>query len=146
MRRRLTTLFVLLLPTIALSPGCVAFVYQTQGRRIDSAAVEKLEAGRTTLPQILDAFGAPLEVHDHVDGRLLVYRHRERNTFRIAITPNQVLRFFDLTQVLADLLSNLKFTYERTHQGEDRLVLLLDSVGKLQAVSYRVATADLPVF
>lgn len=129
-----------------LAPGCVTYITSSQGRPIDPDAVAALERGRTTLPQVLATLGAPHEVHRHTDGWLLVYRRRARNTLRIGIAPSQALSALDVSQLAAEALGNLKLTIERTHAGEDRLVLLLDADRTVRAIGYRVGTDDLPVF
>ncbi len=137
-------LLVLLLPL--LTSGCVTFIWGTQGRRIETAKVEGIKRGETTLDQVLEDFGAPHEVHNHADGRMLVYRHRARNTFRFGISANQALRFLDLSQVASEAAGNLSFTLWRVHQGEDRLVLLVDREDVIQGVGFRNTTDELPVF
>lgn len=134
----------LLLPLLA--SGCVTFVWGTQGRPIEQDKVDALESGRTTLREVLRTFGAPHEVHNHADGRMLVYRHRARNTFRLGISASQALRFVDLAQVASEAAGNLSFTLWRIHSGEDRLVLLVDHADVVQGVGYRNTTAELPVF
>lgn len=131
---------------VLLGPGCVTYVASTQGRTIDPEAVARLERGRTTLPEVLAILGAPQEVHQHTDCRLLVYRHRVRHTVRVGIAPSQALSALDLSQLTAEALSSLKLTVERTHAGEDRLVVLIDPDGVVQAVGYRGNTDELPVF
>jgi outer membrane protein assembly factor BamE (lipoprotein component of BamABCDE complex) len=134
------------LALLASGPGCVTFIHATQGNRIDPDQVAQLERGRTTLPEVLGLLGAPLEVHQHAEGQLLVYRHRGRNTFRLGLSASQALRFVDATQVVSEALSNLQFTLERVHADEDRVVILFDREGVVQAVGAREGTHDLATF
>ena len=127
-------------------PGCVTLVQSTRGNPIDPRAVAALERGRTSLPQLLTLLGAPQEVHLHADGQLLVYVFRARNTFRLGISASQALRFIDASQLVSEALGNLSLTIERAHADEDRLVLLLDHEGTLQAIGARRGTDALPLF
>ncbi len=128
------------------SPGCVTIVSSSQGSPIDAGTVARIEQGKTTLGQVLALLGAPLEVHRHADGRLLVYRHRQRNTFRLGIQPSRALSLIDLTQVTAEAAGNLSLTVERIHAGEDRLMILLGEDEVVRAVGFQNRTHDLPVF
>ena len=126
--------------------GCVSFVSSTIGNTIDPAAVERVAVDRTTLPEVLEALGAPLEVHRHADGMLLVYRQSGRNTFRLGLDASRLATFIDFTQVTSEVLGNLSLTVERIHADQDRLVVLLDREGVVRAVASRRALDDLPVF
>lgn len=127
------TIARLLLPMLALS-GCFTLADSSSERFLDPAEIEALEPGRTTMPDALRALGSPLEVHSHTDGTLFVYAHAERKTFQMVIGPSGALRLIDVTQVVAELLGNLSYTYERVYSDEDRLVLLFDRERVLQAV------------
>ena len=137
-------LALVLLPLLA--SGCLTLVRGTQGRPLDQATVDQIQRDKTTLPEVLARLGAPHEVHNHADGRLLVYRHRATNTFRLGISASQALRFVDVSQVASEALGNLSFTLWRIHVGEDRLVLLIDSSDVVRGVGFRLTTPDLPVF
>ena len=130
---------------LASLTGCLSFANVSQGIEIDPEAVGAISEG-TSLQEVLELLGAPLEVHKHVDGRLLVYRHRKQNTARIDVSVSRALQFIDLTQVTSELASNLQLTIQRTHAGEDRVVILFDKDYRVKALGYRTATADLPVF
>ncbi len=141
MRIRLAACALLL----ASLTGCLSFANVTQGIEIDPEAVAAISEG-TSLQKVLDLLGAPLEVHNHVDGRILVYRHRKQNTSRVDLSVSRALQFIDLTQVTSELASNLQLTIQRTHSGEDRVVILFDREYRVKAMGYRAATEDLPVF
>ena len=81
-----------------------------------------------------------------VNIRLLVYRFKARNTFRLGISVSQALRFVDASQVVSEALGNINLTIERIHADEDRLVVLFDHDGLLRAVGERRGTDDLPLF
>lgn len=136
----------LALALAALGPGCVTIVRSSKGAPLDPAAVERLTPGESTLGDVLALFGAPLEVHRHTDGRLLVYRHALRNTFRLGIQPSRALSLIDLSQVASEAAGNLSLTLERIHGDQDRLVVLLDHESVVQAVGFRRGTDDVPVF
>lgn len=129
-----------------LSSGCLTLVRGTQGRPLDQATVDQIQRDKTTLPELLARLGAPHEVHNHADGRLLVYRHRATNTLRIGLSASQALRFVDASQVVAEAIGNLSFTLWRIHVGEDRLVVLIDSTDVVRGVGFRMTTPDLPAF
>ena len=106
--------------------GCITFISATQGPKIDPDKLAQVERGKTKLPELLALLGAPQEVHNHADGRLLVYRHRLRHTFRLGLSISQALRAIDLSQVVSEALSNVSLTVERINAGEDRLMVLID--------------------
>lgn len=137
---------LLLLALLGLGPGCITVVQTTQGVAISPKAVSRVQAGKTTLRQVLTELGAPLEVHNHADGRILVYRQRARNTFRFGLSAGQATRFLDVSQVASEAIGNLRLTIERRHIGEDRVVILLDHHDVVKAVGYRARVAGLPVF
>lgn len=137
--------FAAVFVALALS-GCVVVQQTTQGREIDPQVVSGLERGRATLTDVLARLGAPHEVHQHADGRLLIYRHIASNGFRLEIDPSRALTFVDATQLVSEVLGNLKLSLQWVHKGEDRLVLLFDRDNVLRAVGSRFVTAGLPVF
>lgn len=126
--------------------GCLTFVTSNQGTDIDAAAVKSIRRDHTTLPQVLAALGAPLEVHAHADGRLLVYRHRLRHTFRLNISPSQALSLVDLSQAASEAAKNASLTITRVNAGEDRVVVLIDHEGIVRSVGYKQSTQGLPIF
>jgi hypothetical protein len=131
---------------LALTPGCVSMMDSSKGRLIDPVAVGKIERGKSTLSDVLLLLGAPLEVHDHVDGRLLLFRRRASHSFYLELSANQVLRFVDASQVLSEILGNLSLTLEWLNHGEDRVAVLLDDEGVVQGVGSKFVTANLPWF
>jgi len=134
------------LALVASAPGCLTFVWSRQGNPIDPAAVAAIESGRTTFSEVLDHLGAPLEVHAHADGRLLVYRHAARNTFRIGLDLSRATTLVDASRVVSEAAGNLKLTIERIHEDEDRVVVLVGRDDIVRAVGYRAAVAGLPTF
>lgn len=140
MRRRFQ---LLALSLLLFSSGCITVIAATTDNPINPSAVERLKAGTSTLPQVLEILGAPIEVHNHADGLLLVYRYRARNTFRLGISAGQITRFIDVSQVASEAIGNLSLTIQRIHQGEDRLIVLLDKAGVFQAAGLKISTNDL---
>lgn len=127
------------LSLFALS-GCVTLADSTFDRPIDREVVESLAVGETSVSEALAALGAPLEYHAHTDGLLVVYRYAERRNFQMQLGASQALRFIDATQVAAEILGNISFTYERIYSDQDRLVLLFDDDRTLQGVGVKWAT------
>ncbi|HBP17251.1 MAG TPA: hypothetical protein DEA08_05560 [Planctomycetes bacterium] len=139
-------LFLSLLAALALlQVGCVTMVRVSAGNPIDPAAVARVQSG-TPLPEVVATLGAPLEVQRHADGKLLVYRMTGRNTFRLGLDASQVLRFVDTTQLVSEVVGNVRLTIDRVHADEDRLVILFDLEDRVRAVGYRGALADLASF
>lgn len=126
-------------------PGCVIVSRTSKGREILPEAVAQVERGRTTLTRVVELLGAPHEVHNHSDGRLLIYRHRASKGLRIELNPSQYLTFVDVTETVS-LLSKLKVTFQWINRGEDRVVILFDRNNVVQGVGSRSVTADLPAF
>ena len=150
-RRWVEPLAVVALALAALGSGqgCInVTVAETRrGNPIDGDKVRKLTKGTHTLADVLSTLGAPIEVHAHPDGVLLVYRYAARNTFRIGLEAGGgVMSFIDFTRVLSSLLENLRFTLERVHADEDRVVVLIGRDGRVKGIGYRDRTGDLPFF
>ena len=124
--------------------GCITVEKVTRGSPPDRAAVASLVEGESTVPEVLEKLGSPLEVHEHPDGLILVYRHEHENTFGWSVGVSQAVRFLDATQVVAEILGNLSFTKEDVHIGQDRIVLLFDRERILDAVGIAWVTDELP--
>jgi hypothetical protein len=139
---------LLLAGVLVLVPGClnVTLAHVTRGNPIDRNRVTKLTPGRSTLADVLSVLGAPIEVHAHPEGRLLIYRHRARNLFEFGIDAGTLTRFYDVPQITSSLLGNIKFTLQRVHVDEDRLVVLFDRNHILVGIGFRDRTDKLPVF
>ncbi|GEM_PF-847777 len=138
----------LLASVLAAGPGClnVTLARARRGDDIDAGAVRALQTGRPGLQDVLDSLGAPLEVHAHPDGMILVYRYRARNTFRFGIEAGASVQFLDVTRVVSSILENLRFTLERIHADEDRAVILIGRDGLVKGIGFRDPTKDLPLF
>jgi len=124
--------------------GCVTVERSTRDAEIDRAAVASLEEGRTTLPDVLALLGSPLEVHQHPDGTLVVYRHQHERSFEWSIGISESARVVDLTPTSAELLGNLSYRRRSVHIGEDRLVLLFDRARVLESIGVAWGTDALP--
>jgi outer membrane protein assembly factor BamE (lipoprotein component of BamABCDE complex) len=130
---------------LGLTPGCVNFtVARVQaGSAINADDVASLQPGQSSLSDVLTTFGAPIEVHAHPNGRLLVYRCRERETFRFtADTGGAALTYVDLSRIASTLLGLLKFSLEIGRQREDRLVVLIDADGIVKGFGLHLGRSD----
>jgi len=145
--RRFAVNAVLLALLASLGQGCTVTVTRnTMGNPIDVKAVKALKVGTSDVVEVLHRLGAPLEVHAHTDGRILVYRFRAINAFEFGIDAGTFTQFMDVTQMASSITENIKFTWERIHIDEDRVVLLLDRKGILRGIGFRDKTIDLPWF
>ena len=145
---RTTRRLLALAAALFLLPGClnVTLAQVTRGNPVDRTRVARLVPGRSTLDDVLSALGAPLEVHAHPDGRILVYRHRARNLFEFGVNAGSLTQFIDLTQITTSILGNFRFTLESIHTDVDRLVLVMERNHLLVGIGYRDRTDKLPVF
>jgi len=144
---RLLALAILVLGTAAA--GCVNMTTAAvrQGNPIDEAKLASLKPGVSTLQDVLTALGAPLEVHAHPEGRLLVWRRAARNTFRVGLDAGGwVLNFVDMTRVLSSLLGFFHLNLESIHADEDRVAILFGRDGIVRGIGVRRAVDDLPIF
>ena len=147
---RLFTL-VLLSAFLLVTQGCVGITLGTvtRGNPIDEKKITSLKKGESKLKDVLAALGAPLEIHVHPEGQLLLYRFRARNLFNLSLGAKNIsmaLTFFEPSQTLSQALDNLNFTYELVHEGQDTVVVIIDKKGILQGIGYREQTKKLPVF
>lgn len=134
-----------LLPAL-LAAGCMNLTVTSvrSGTAVRGERLERLEEGVSTLSDVLEELGAPLEVHGHPEGRLLVYRCRVRNTFGFSVDAGgAALSFLDLSQVVSTLLGLLHFTVNTVHRDEDRLAILLDRDGVVQGIGYHAGLCSL---
>jgi hypothetical protein len=131
------------------STGCISLTLgeSRKGSPIDLEKIEELRLGKRTLSDVLEALGAPIEVHSHPDGMVLVYRYAAKNTFRFGLSAGGgVMSLVDVTQTLGAILDNIKLTVERSHTDEDRAVVLVGRDGIVKGVGYQDRTKDLPFF
>lgn len=88
-----------------------------------------IEPGETDKAGVLRAFGAPERILRHVDGDVFLYRYVRKNQETLAIEE--------------PVITNLKlFTYTRSVEREDRLVVLFDAEGLVSAFGYVRGTAE----
>lgn len=139
----------LLAPLLLLAAtGCLNLTvsHASKGEPIPVERLAALTPGTSTLPEVLEALGAPHEIHAHPDGRLLVWRRRIHNTSELGLDAGNLTRFVDITQITSSLLGLIRFSLDRIHTDEERLVVLLDRKGILRGIGYRDGTKDLPWF
>ncbi len=117
-----------------------------QGNPIDGKKVALIHKGTSTLSDVLAVLGAPLEVHAHPDGRILVYRYRARNVAELGIEAETISSFVDVTQTLSAMIGNLSFRWSHINADEDRVVVIIGRDQIVQGIAYREATRNLPVF
>jgi hypothetical protein len=89
-----------------------------------------IEPGTTDMGQVLTVFGPPERILRHATGDVFVYRFRRRNTEMLVIEE--------------PLITNWElFSYTRTREKEDRLVVLFDSGNRVKSYGYQRGTAEL---
>lgn len=145
--RRFAARMALLSGVLALAQGCSLTLTRNRwGEPIDVEAVRTLRLGESRLRDALHVLGAPIEVHAQADGRALVYRFKVTKAVEFGIDGGMVTQFVVVAQIAASIIENIKFTWERIHTDEDRVVLFFDRDGILRGIGQRDKTKDLPWF
>lgn len=132
----------------SLGAGCInlTLAESRKGVPLETAQLADLAPGRTTLPEALRLFGAPLEVHYVATGRLLVWRRQGRNTLRFGLDASSLASVVDVTRTFSWILGLIHFTFETVHADEDRIALLFDRKGILRGIGVRERIADMGPF
>ena len=126
MRRRKTSLA--LFGVLALAACTMTREYVGTPLRADPELV--IQPGVTDMAEILHAFGPPERILRHATGDVFVYRFRRRNSETLVI-EEPVVTNFEI------------FSYSRTREKEDRLIVLFDAESRVRAFGYQQGTAEL---
>lgn len=134
--RRAPAAAALLLALVALAApaavGCtLTRVYRGTPIRMD--AVGLIEAGVTTKGEVLTRLGAPDGIVRQFDGDIFVYRYVRRNTATLRLEEPVVTRL----EI---------FSWTRSEQRHDSIVVLFDREGVVQQVGTAQGTDALPSF
>jgi hypothetical protein len=89
--------------------------------------------GRTTKGEILELMGPPDRILRQYDGDVFVYAYIRRNATTIAIEE----------PVITNLML---FTYQKSQEKSDRLVVFFDRAGLLAGLGFRRGTQQLERF
>ena len=128
MRPRRTRRAALLALAAALG-GCT-ITRVDRGVQIRAEPAEHLVVGRTTKADVLRVFGPPTGVARQYDGDLFVYRFMRRHGEEF--------------QLEEPVVTNVEvFTWSRTREREDRLVILFDRDGVVREHGFSRGTAEL---
>ena len=126
MRRRCTSLALLAGLELA---GCT-ITREYTGSPLRANPEHTLEPGITDMAQVLALFGPPERMLRHRTGDVFVYRFRRRNTEELEIEE--------------PVITNFKiFSYTRTREKEDRLVVLFDAENHVKSYGYLRGTQEL---
>jgi outer membrane protein assembly factor BamE (lipoprotein component of BamABCDE complex) len=90
----------------------------------------EIQPGVTSMQEVLTVFGPPQRILRHSAGDVFVYSFRRENSETLVIEE----------PVITDLEL---FTYSRTREKEDRLVVLFDGEGRVRSFGYQHGTAEL---
>jgi outer membrane protein assembly factor BamE (lipoprotein component of BamABCDE complex) len=118
----------LALAALALTACTITRDYIGSPLRADPAV--EIHPGSTDMADVLRTFGAPDRILRHAAGDVFVYRYRRSNTEVLAIEEPVITN----TEI---------FTYSRTREKEDRLVVLFDREGRVRSFGYLHGTAEL---
>jgi outer membrane protein assembly factor BamE (lipoprotein component of BamABCDE complex) len=130
-RPRRTSL-VVPLALAALLGGCT-ITRMDRGAHIRAEPDEALVAGRTTKAEVLRLFGPPAGVARQRDGDLFLYQF--------------VRRHGEKFQLEEPVITNVEvFTWSRTREREDRLVILFDRDGVVREHGFSRGTEELRGF
>jgi outer membrane protein assembly factor BamE (lipoprotein component of BamABCDE complex) len=117
---------------MALAPGCT-IVRSYVGNELPPLTDAQLVPGRTTKADVLRELGPPDRLVRQYEGEVFVYAYIRRN-----------LSSFDLSEPVFTRLR--VFSYTKTQEKSDRMVVLFDRAGVLTAVGFRRGTEQLDRF
>ena len=100
------------------------------GSEIRADANEQIEIGRTTRADVLETFGPPDRIVRQRDGDVFVYRYQQRNESQLTI-EEPVITNFEI------------FSYEKTQEKRDVLMVFFDREGVVTAFGYRAGREEL---
>ncbi len=142
--QRNTALFLCLL----FLPGCISvtMIRHRRGNEITPEKVAVIHSAESTLDDVLENLGAPIEYQRHTDGLILVYRTRAHNVAEYGIDVGRLVSWTDQGQTYSSLLNNLKFIYGNYATDEDRVVVIIGNDQLVKGIAYRGAINDLQKF
>lgn len=100
------------------------------GSELQTNPSEKIIPGQTTKSQVLEFFGAPELIQRQHDGDVFVYTYLRRNHSKLAIKE--------------PVVTNMQiFTYSKTEEKRDNLVILFDREGIVKNYGLQYRTGEL---
>jgi len=103
---------------------------QYVGSPLRADPAREIHPGSTDMSEVLRTFGAPDRILRHAVGDVFVYSYRRSNSESLTIEE--------------PVITNAQiFSYSRTRQKEDRLVVLFDRQGLVRSFGYLRGTAEL---
>jgi outer membrane protein assembly factor BamE (lipoprotein component of BamABCDE complex) len=126
MRRAPTSTALLLLVLLA---GCTV-IREYVGTPLRADPARMIHPGLTDMAEVLRVFGPPDRIVRHAAGDVFVYRFRRRNS-ETFVLEEPVITNFEF------------FSYSRTREKEDRLVVLFEADGRVRSFGHLRGTADL---
>lgn len=117
---------------IALASACtIQRAYL--GNEFGDAPGERVVVGESTKREILEIFGPPDKIQRQHDGDVFVYAYVRKNSTTISVEE--------------PLFTNLTiFTYQKSQEKSDRMVVLFDRNGLLLGIGFRRGTEQLERF
>jgi hypothetical protein len=122
----------LALAVLVLASGCI-LVRTYSGNVLPPGIETKLETGRSTKAEVLRDLGPPDRLVRQYDGDVFVYAYVRRNENSIELSEPV------FTQALL-------FSYTKTQEKSDRLVVMFDRNGIVTGVGFRRGTEQLEPF
>jgi hypothetical protein len=109
--------------------GCTV-IREYVGTPLRADPARQIRPGVTDMAEVLHVFGPPDRILRHTAGDVFVYRFRRLNSETFVI-EEPVITNFEL------------FSYSRTREKEDRLVVLFEVDGRVRSFGHLRGTADL---
>jgi outer membrane protein assembly factor BamE (lipoprotein component of BamABCDE complex) len=120
------------LAALALASACT-LVRTYSGNELPPAIDAQIEAGRSTKADVLRDLGPPDRLVRQYDGDVFVYAYIRRNV--------------DTLELSEPVFTRLTiFSYTRTQEKSDRMVVLFDRNGIVTGVGFRRGTEQLETF
>jgi hypothetical protein len=120
------------LVALALASACT-FVRTYSGNELAPGVDDRIEAGRSTKADVLRDLGPPDRLVRQYDGDVFVYAYIRRNV--------------DTLELSEPVFTHLTiFSYTRTQEKSDRMVVLFDRNGTVTGVGFRRGTEQLETF
>jgi hypothetical protein len=113
---------------LLLSACAITRVYV--GTRLPMHPTTALTPGVATRGDVLRELGAPDQVMRHVNGDVFIYRYNRKNS--------------DVFTLEEPVVTDLQiFQYTRVDEREDRLIVIFDSSGVVEAYGYHRGTEEI---
>ena len=120
------------LAALVLASACT-LVRTYSGNELPPAVDVRIEAGRSTKADVLRELGPPDRLVRQYDGDVFVYAYIRRNV--------------DTLELSEPVFTRLTiFSYTRTQEKSDRMVVLFDRNGIVTGVGFRRGTEQLETF